>query len=285
MKLASFHHGGRAGFGVVKGDGIVDLTAAFFFETRYADLREVFAAGAVDELRRAAEGAEADLGLTDVSFLLPIPRPSKIFCVGSNYHVSPKRGGGSATPEWPSIFGRFADSFAAHGEPIIRPKESEQLDYEGELAIVIGRQGRHIPESKALDHVGGYTCLDDGSLRDWQVRGAQNGAGKNFRHSGAIGPWIATADEIPDPGKLEITTRVNGETRQHGTTDQMIFDVPYLISYISKFTQLEPGDIIATGSCDTAAVDMDAPAWLKPGDKLEVEIAGIGVLQNPVAAE
>ncbi|MEE8517321.1 MAG: fumarylacetoacetate hydrolase family protein, partial [Alphaproteobacteria bacterium] len=161
MKLVSFHHGARDGFGVVTGDGIIDLTAAFFFETRYTDLREVFAAGAVDELRGAAEGGKADLGLTDVSFLMPIPRPRKIICVGSNYSAHGQALHGDQAPEWPTIFGRFRDSFVPHGEPILKPPDSDQLDYEGELAIVIGRQGRHIAEADALSYVAGYTCLNE----------------------------------------------------------------------------------------------------------------------------
>ncbi len=289
MKLVSFHHGGRDGFGVVKGDGVVDLAAAFFFETRYADLREVFAAGAVDELARAAEEGEPDLGLTDISFLLPIPKPGKIICIGRNYYPDEASKEAGERPEYPSIFGRFNDSLVAHGEPIISPKESDQLDYEAELAVVIGRPGRHIAAAEALSHVGGYTCLNEGSVRDWQTRGAQNFAGKNFRHSGSMGPWIVTADEVPDPGSLDIATRVNGEVRQAGNTNLMIFSIPFLISYISKFTRLEPGDIIATGSPTGtptgAAFEEAGHVWLKPGDRLEVEIEGIGTLENPIAAE
>ncbi len=284
MKLVSFRHGARDGFGVVTGDGIIDLTAAFFFETRYADLREVFAAGAVDELRKAAADGKADLGLTDVSFLMPIPRPHKIICVGRNYGAHPYVRASDKAAEWPSIFGRFADSFVPHGEPIQKPRESDQLDYEGELAVVIGRQGRHIAEADALTYVAGYTCLNEGSVRDWQTRGAQNFQGKSFHHSGSIGPWIVTADEIPDPNALHITTRVNGEVRQDGGTDLMIFQIPFLVSYISNFTQLEPGDIITTGSPGDTAANLDPPLWLKAGDKLEIEISGIGTLENPIAA-
>ena len=285
MKLVSFRHGARDGFGVLQGDGVIDLTAAFFFETRYANLREVLAANAVDELRKAAENSEADLGLTDITFALPIPNPPKIICVGQNY---PEVGAGKPAgnrPEHPNVFGRFRESFVAHGESIVRPKESDQLDYEGELGVIIGRQGRHIAEADALSHVAGYTCVNEGSVRDWQRHGTQNFPGKNFRHSGSMGPWMVTADEIPDPGKLTITTRVNGETRQAGDTGQMIFDIPFLISYVSKFTQLEPGDVISTGSPKVTAADTDPPAWLKPGDALEVEISGIGTLKNPIEAE
>lgn len=283
MKLVSFRHGGRDGFGVVKDDGIVDLSAAFFFETRYADLRQVFAAGADSELERAARTSEATLGLTDVTFLLPIPRPGKIFCVSGNYSVG--SGAPRKRPDYPTIFTRLTDSFTAHDAPILKPKVSDQLDYEGELAVVIGRGGRHIAETDALGHVGGYTCLNEGSVRDWQKRGAQNCAGKSFYHSGAIGPWIVTADEIPDPSALRATTRVNGELRQDGSTGGMLFVIPFLIAYISQITPLEPGDIITTGSPDVTAADLATPQWLRPGDRVEVEIEGIGTLRNPVAAE
>ncbi len=285
MKLVSFRHGAREGFGVLKGDGVIDLTAAFFFETRYASLREVFAAGALDELRNAAEDSEPDLGLTDITFALPITRPSKIICVGQNYPDDGAAEAAGGRPEHPNVFGRSRDSLVPHGESIVKPKVSDQLDYESELAVIIGRQGRHIKEADAMAYVGGYTCLNEGSVRDWQRHGSQNYPGKNFRHSGSMGPWIVTADEIPDPGKLKITARVNGAVRLVGDTGQMVYDIPFLISYISKFAQLEPGDVIATGSPKAQAGDQDPPAWLEPGDTLEVEITGIGILKNPVEAE
>ena len=285
MKLVSFRHQGRDGFGAVVGDGVVDLSGVFLMETRFTDLRELLAAGAVDLARETAEGAEPDFGLTDMTYRLPIPRPTKILCIGRNYRAYHEVVEDGAAPEWPSVFGRFVESFAPHGEPILKPRESDQLDYEGELAVVIGRQGRRIAEADALSHVGGYTCLNEGSVRDWQSRGTQNCPGKNFYCSGSIGPWMVTADEIPDPTKLRIVTRVNGETRQDGGVDRMIFDIPFLISHISRFTRLNPGDVIATGSPGGSAVSMNPPAWLRPGDKLEVEIAGIGALDNPIEAE
>lgn len=285
MKLVSFRHGGRDGFGVIKGDGVVDLTAAFFFESRYPSLREVLAAGAVDELRKAAEDSEPDLGLTDISFLLPIPRPPKIICVGQNYYADAAAKAEGKRPQYPNVFGRSRESLVPHEEPIIKPKASDHFDYEGELGVVIGRQGRHISEEDALSYVAGYTCINEGSLRDWQEHGRQNFPGKNFRHSGAMGPWMVTADEIPDPGTLQITTRVNNEVRQQGGTGLLIFEIPFLISYISKFAQLEPGDVISTGSPGNTAREMDPPGWLKPGDRLEIEISGIGTLKNPVEGE
>lgn len=285
MKLVSFRRQGRDGFGAVLGDGVVDLSGVFLMETRFTDLRELLAAGAVDLARETAEGAEPDFGLTDMTYRLPIPRPTKILCIGRNYRAYHEVVEDGAAPKWPSVFARFVESFAPHGEPILKPRESDQLDYEGELAVVIGRQGRRIAEADALSYVGGYTCLNEGSVRDWQDRGTQNCPGKNFYRSGSIGPWMATADEIPDPTKLRIVTRVNGETRQDGGVDRMIFDIPFLISHISRFIRLNPGDVIATGSPGGSAVSMDPPAWLRPGDKLEVEIAGVGALDNPIEAE
>jgi 5-carboxymethyl-2-hydroxymuconate isomerase len=285
MKLVSFRHGARDGFGILKDDGVVDLTAENFFGTRYASLREVFAAGALDAMLMSVQNFEPNLGLTEISFLLPVPEPAKIICVGQNYYTDAGAKRAGKRPEYPNLFGRSRESFVPHGESIVRPKISDHLDYEGELGVIIGRQGRHIDEADALSHVVGYTCINEGSLRDWQRHGSQNFPGKNFRYSGAMGPCIATADEIPDPGKLTINTRVNGEARQEGGTGLMVFDISFLISYISTFAQLEPGDVISTGSPGDTAIDMDRPGWLKPGDQLEVEISGIGTLSNPVEAE
>ena len=285
MKLVSFRHGGRDAFGAVVGEGVINLSGTLVFETMFANLGEALAADALDELRKAIAGQKPDVGLSDITFGLPIPRPSKILCVGRNYRAYHEVQETGKAPQWPSIFGRFVNSFVAHDEPIAKPKESDQLDYEGELAVVIGRRCRHVGEKDALSCVAGYTILNEGSVRDWQGRGTQNCPGKNFWHSGSIGPWLVTADEVPDPSKLHITTRVNGEVRQDGGTDLMIFSIPYVISHVSKFTWLEPGDIITTGSPGGSAVEMKPPQWLKPGDVLEVEISGIGRLRNPIVAE
>jgi 2-keto-4-pentenoate hydratase/2-oxohepta-3-ene-1,7-dioic acid hydratase in catechol pathway len=285
MKLVSFRHGGREGFGALAGDGVIDLTGVSFYEANFTTLREVFAADVMDELAHTVSELEPDLGLSDIDFLLPIPQPGKIVLVGQNYYPDAAAKAAGGRPEYPNVFGRTADSFVPHGAPIIKPRLSDQLDYEGELGVIIGRRGRHIGERDALDHVAGYTIVNDGSLRDWQRFGTQNYPGKNFRHSGSMGPAIVTRDEIPDPAALALTTRVNGELRQQGTTGLLVFEIPFLISYISKFAELEPGDVISTGSPVTTAADMDPPAWLKPGDRLEVEISGIGVLQNPIEAE
>ena len=261
MKLVSFRRGGKDGFGVVADDGVIDLTGKPVAGNIYADPCEVFAAGAVDAVRKAADGASADCGLDEIDYRLPIPNPSKIFCVGRNYrgyHEVMEDG----RPDWPSIFPRFTNSFSANGEAIIRPKDDgDQLDYEGELVVVIGKRTHRIAEKDAMSCVGGYTIANEGSVRNWIGRGTQNCPVKNHWRSGSIGPWIATADEVPDPSRLQIKTLVNGEVRQDGGTDMMIFDIPYVIAHVSRFTVLEPGDT------------------------LEVEIAPIGRLTNPIAAE
>ena len=285
MKLVSYHRDGKDGFGVVVDDGIADLSGLLYKETHFANLREVLVADGMEDLRKTAAGAKADFGFDDVRMQLPIDDPSKIFCVGRNYyayHEVLEDG----RPEWPSIFPRFRDSFSAHDEAIIRPAEDgEQLDYEGELVVIIGKPGRRIPEDQAMSHVGGYTIANEGSVRNWIGRGTQNCPVKNHWRSGSIGPWMVTADEIADPMKLKIQTRVNGETRQDGNTDMMIFDIKFAISYVSKFCLLQPGDMICTGSPGGSAIEFDPPGYLKPGDKLEVEIEGVGTLRNAIEAE
>jgi len=282
MRLVSYRKDGSESFGAVTDDGVIDL-AARLGDT--ADVSGLLAGGAaaLDAAAKAIRGAAPDCGLDDIDYLLPIPRPDKIFCVGRNYRAYHEVMDDGA-PKFPSIFGRYTNSFVPHGEAILKPEESDQLDYEGELAVVIGRRTRRISQADALSCIGGYTCLNEGSVRDWQRKGTQNCPGKNFYHAGSIGPWLVTADEIPDPTKLTITTRLSGEQRQHGGTDMMIFDIPYVISHVSHFTQLEPGDIIATGSPGGSAIEMDPKQWMQVGDELEVEITGIGTLKNPVEA-
>ncbi|MDC0033190.1 fumarylacetoacetate hydrolase family protein [Alphaproteobacteria bacterium] len=287
MKLVSFNHDGKDSYGAVLDGGVLDLSGAFYQEFHFGNLREVFSAGAgaLTELKRLIDAGAATLDLSDVKIRMPIHNPSKIFCVGRNYYAyhEVKEDG---RPEWPSIFPRFPDSFSAHDEAVIRGKDDgNQLDYEGELVVVIGEQGRHIAEADAMSYVGGYTIANEGSVRNWIGRGTQNCPVKNQWRSGSMGPWIVTVDEITDPMNLPIKTRVNGEVRQEGNTRMMIFDIPFVISYISRFTQLEPGDLICTGSPGGSAIEFDPPRYLKPGDILEVEIEPIGTLQSPIEAE
>ncbi len=281
MKLISYRHQGRESFGVVRDGGIVDMTARL--DGDFAALKDAIAGLGLSRIEAAAKAAP-DIGLDDVECMFPITTPEKIFCIGRNYrayHEVLEDGG----PEWPSVFARFASSFAAHGEPILKPAASEELDFEGELGAIIGKPGRHIPKEAAFDYIAGYTIINEGSVREWQLRGTQNCPGKNFYRSGAIGPWMVTADEIADTTALRIITRVDGEVRQDGGTDMMIFDIPYLIAHISTFTWLEPGDMIATGSPGGSAIEDDEPRWLRAGQEIAVEIAPIGTLRNPIRDE
>ena len=283
MRLVSYRFAGADAYGVVSGGGIIGVGADL--GNRAPTLRDALSLGALDEIAQIAETAEPDHSLEEVELALPIPQPQKILCAGRNYRAYHEVVEEGQTPEFPSIFGRIVSGFAAHGQAILKPREAEKLDYEGELVAVIGNRGRHIERARALDHVAGYTCMNEGTVRDWMKRGTQNTPAKNFFRSGGIGPWLVTADEVGDPSKLRITTRRNGEVVQDGGTDMMIFDLPYLIAHISKFTWLEPGDMIATGSPGGSIIESEQPDWLEEGDVVEVEISGIGTLRNPVENE
>src|SRR5207302_9208048 len=211
------------------------------------------------------------------------PRPDKIVCIGLHYRAHAAEAG-LKVPEHPSLFLRLANTLVPHGGEMIRPKASADMDYEGELAVVIGRGGRHIAAADALAHVAGYSCFNDGSLRDFQFKHSV-AVGKNFIATGGFGPWLVTGDEIPDPAALTLTTRLNGVEVQRGTTADMIFDVPTIIAYVSGFTRLEPGDVISTGTPPGVGLARKPPLWLKPGDVVEVEISKIGVLRNAIVAE
>jgi 2-keto-4-pentenoate hydratase/2-oxohepta-3-ene-1,7-dioic acid hydratase in catechol pathway len=280
MRIISYAIAGRASFGLVTGqDGIIDLGGRL----PYADISAVLRAGALAELARFAE-LPADHRIGAVTVLPAVPDPArKVLCVGLNYRAHVAESAGREVPEHPRIFSRLDDSVIGHGAALWRPRNSTHFDYEGELAVVIGRPGRHIPAARALEHVAAYTIFNDGSVRDYQKHSVT--AGKNFPHTGPLGPWLVTADEIPDPAALTLTTRVNGEQRQHTSTGDMILSVPALIEYISGFTPLAPGDVIATGTPEGVAHARKPPAWLVPGDVVEIEISGIGTLRNPVVAE
>ena len=281
MRLLSFEAAGKRRFGAVAGGGVVDLTGEF------ASLREALAAGGLGRLREAAATARPQLALDEIRFLPPVPAPEKIICVGVNYgNRNEEYRDGSAPPKYPSVFPRFPGSFVGHRQPLLRPPESVQLDYEGEIAIVIGKAGRRVAEGDAEQHIAGLTCLNEGTIRDWTRHGKFNVTqGKNWDASGAIGPWLVTADEFAGYDRLRVTTRVNGEVRQDDTTANLIFPFRYLIHYISIWTTLQPGDVIATGTPVGAGVRFDPPRFLAPGDVVEVEVAGIGTLSNTVADE
>jgi len=278
MKLISFEQGGRESYGAVAGDGVVDLGKRL---TGHPTLRT--ALGAMDELRAAADNAP-DIALADVTLLPPITDAYRIMCVGLNYRTHIEETG-RETPTHPILFARYADSHVAHGQPMIRPRVSEHFDFEGELAFVVGKPGRHISKADALSHVAGYSCYNDGSVRDFQRHTSQFTPGKNFHHSGAFGPWLVTADELPDPGAMTLETRLNGEVVQHAETSDLLFDVPELIEYMSKVWPLRVGDVVATGTTGGVGAARKPPLWMKAGDKIEVEISGVGLLANPVINE
>jgi 2-keto-4-pentenoate hydratase/2-oxohepta-3-ene-1,7-dioic acid hydratase in catechol pathway len=280
MKLVSFSVGSRASYGAVVDDGVVDLGSRL----KYPDLRGLLAARALEEARRQAAGAKPDHALKDLVFAPVIPNPDKIVCVGLNYEEHRVETGRDKT-EQPALFLRVAASQVGHGQPMLCPRESTMFDYEGEIAVIIGRGGRRIPQARAYEHVAGYACYNDGSVRDWQRHTVQWTAGKNFVHTGAFGPWMVTADEIPGGTLLTLTTRLNGAEVQRANTEQMIFKIPRLIEYISTFTTLAPGDVIVTGTPGGVGSRRTPPLWMKPGDTVEVEIDKVGKLVNPIAVE
>ena len=280
MKLASYVADGEEVFGAVVGDGIVPM--GHRFEGRYPDLRAALEAGALEEIHRAAEEGQPDHKLSEVRFLPAIPNPEKIICAGINYRSHAAETGRDLPPQ-PSMFLRFADTLVGHEGEMIRPSISEQFDFEGELAVVIGRGGRHIKPENAFDHVAGYTCFVDGSVRDYQKYSVS--AGKNFPGTGPLGPWIVTTDEIPDPTRLTLTTRLNGKEVQRSGTDLLLHSIPAIIAFCSDFTPLVPGDIIATGTPEGVGHRRNPPLWMKAGDVLEVEITGIGTLRSRIVDE
>ena len=280
MKLASYVADGKAAFGVVTGDGVVNMNERL--GERYASLREALTPDGLSAVRTAATAVRPDHRLADIRFLPAIPNPEKILCAGINYR-SHAAETGRELPKQPSMFIRLADTLTGHDGEMIRPSVSKQFDFEGELAVVIGRGGRHIPVVRALEHVAGYTCFVDGSVRDYQKFSVTSG--KNFPGTGPLGPWIVTADEIPDPTRLMLTTRLNGEQVQKSATDLLIYSVPQIIAFCSDFTPLMPGDVIATGTPEGVGHRRTPPLWLKAGDVLEVEISGIGTLRNRIVDE
>lgn len=276
MKLASFVHQGIRSYGIVSAEGVVNLGQRL--GDRYADLKALLAAD--DGLAQAARYSEeaADLRFDEIAFLPVIDNPGKILCVGMNY-AEKRREFDQHNPA-PTLFVRFADSQTGHNAPVVKPRHSSEFDYEGELAVIIGKGGENIARETALSHVAGYSCYMDGSARDWQHSWFT--AGKNWRQTGAFGPWMTTADEIPDPHTLAIRTWLNGRMVQDDTTASMIHKVAELIEYISTFTSLTPGDVIITGSPGGVGKKRTPPLFMKAGDRIEVEIEKIGHLSNVI---
>ncbi|MEI7806429.1 MAG: fumarylacetoacetate hydrolase family protein [Hyphomicrobiales bacterium] len=284
MKFVSFNLRGRAGYGAVVGNGIADLGSRL---PKFATLLDVLRARALDEAKKAAAGAPADFLLTEVELSSPVVAPEKILCIGVNYaNRNAEYKDNSELPKYPSMFFRTPGSFVGHGQNLIRPHESEQLDYEGEIVLVIGREGRRIARTAARDHIAGYTLCNEGTIRDWVRHGKFNVTqGKNFDATGSIGPWMVSADEIDFAELIGLTTKINGEMRQNDTTANLIFDFAELLVYVSTFMTLKPGDMIVTGTPVGAGARFDPPRWLKPGDIVEVFSPQIGTLRNTVVAE
>lgn len=280
MKIASFKVGSAASYGLVTDGGVIDAGRRL---KSFPTLKSLLAGGSLDDLRKL-QGERADYPLASLELLPTVPDPDKIFCIGVNYatHLAES---GHPTPPHPMIFTRFANSQVGSGQPMIRPPESERFDYEGELAVIIGKRGRRIPKDRAAQHVAGYACYNDGSIRDWQRHTSQFTPGKNFAGTGGFGPWMVTTDEIPDVSKQTIATRVNGMEVQAAPISDLVFDVPTLIAYCSTFTELVPGDVIVTGTTGGVGAYRVPPLWLKHGDVVEVEVSGIGILRNPVKDE
>jgi len=278
MKLLSFAADGKNWFGALRDDGVVTLND----KVAQPNLRAALAAGAIDKMRDIARRAAPDRKLSAIKFLPVIPRPGKILCAGINYrsHAAEMA---RELPKQPSMFIRFADTLVGHIGELIRPRVSDHFDFEGELALIIGKGGRHIAAERALEHVAGYTCFVDGSVRDYQKFSVTSG--KNFPGTGPLGPWLVTRDEIPDTGRLTLTTRLNGKEVQHATTDLLIYSIPQIIAFCSDFTALAPGDVISTGTPEGVGHGRKPPLWMKAGDTLEVEITGIGVLRAQVVDE
>jgi len=285
MRLCSFRVAGASSFGLVRDYQIVDLRKRLGVPSLKVLLQR-------DELRSASafENCVADYSTSDVDFLPLIPDVEQFICVGANYneHLEEARAANNAqtaTHDKPGLFIRVPQSLCGHMQPLVLPRVSEQLDFECELAVIIGRRGRHISKEKSFEHIAGFSCFNDGSIRDWQRHTSQVTAGKNFAATGPFGPWLVTQEEITTPLELEIRTLLNGEVMQQANTRDMIFDVPTIVSYVSSFLELRPGDVIATGTCSGVGMARKPPRWMKVGDVCEVEIEKVGKLVNQIVLE
>lgn len=278
MRWISFEKAGRASYGVVVDNGIVDVGAR---RPNDRTLKDLLASGDLAKAGAEAANQKPDHALADVRYLPVITNPDKILCVGINYKAHQEETGRDPTSH-PTIFVRFAEAQIGHEQPMIRPKESDRLDFEGEIALVIGKRGRRIPKANALDYVAGFSCYNDGSVRDFQRHTTQFTPGKNFTGTGGFGPWLMTKDECGELGAMELTTRLNGETMQNATASLLIFGFEDIIAYCSTFTDLVPGDVIVTGTPGGVGAARTPPLFMKAGDIIEVEVKPIGVLRNRV---
>ena len=288
MKFLSFKHDGQDSFGGINESGeqpaIVNLSER---SSDLSDLRDVIRNDRLNELTELVQSSDADLSLDDVELVPTIPNPEKIICIGVNYaNRNAEYKDGSDLPKYPSVFMRNRESLVGHKQDIMNPPESDQLDYEGEIVLVIGKEGRRIPETEAHNYIAGMTIMNEGSVRDYLRHAKFNVTqGKNFERSGSLGPWMVTPDELDPMGQLQVITRVNGEDRQKDFTDNLMFPFRFLISYLSTFYRLKPGDIIATGTPNGAGARFDPPKYLREGDVVEVEVPGIGILNNSIRDE
>ena len=281
MKLLSFTRLGKPGFGAVVNNGVIDLTGRL--DPEINTIKDLITLNMENDAEEYIAGKTEDLSLSDITFLPVIPNPEKIMCIGLNY-LEHKKETGRPDVDNPTIFTRFADSQVAHLQPLIKPDKSDRFDYEAEMAIVIGKGGRFISEKDALNHIAGYSCYNDGSVRNYQRHTSQFTPGKNFPGTGGFGPYLVTPSEVGDYTKLPIELRLNGNVMQKATLDDLIFPIPRLISYISEFTALSSGDVIVTGTPGGVGDKRNPPVYMVPGDIVEVDIGLLGVLKNPVIA-
>ena len=281
MKIASFKHKGAISYGVVRDNELV--SASDKFRSLYPSLRHVLEADALTALADDTNARKPDHSIDDLQMALPVGNAQRIICVGINYPKRYPLDNPAPPPEHIILFGKLDGTLVAHGEELELPTgaAADTFDYEGEIALVIGKGGRHIPAQAAFDHIAGYTIMNDGSVRGWQKHSVH--AGKNFAHSGACGPWMVTADEITDVDAMTLSTRLNGETVQHTSVAEMVFSIPELIAYISHTIDLRPGDLIATGSPEGSGGSRQPPRFLVAGDVLDIEVSGVGVLHNKVS--
>jgi len=280
MKLASYRTREGSDFGIVVGDGIISLKGRL--ARSHQSLVDLLASGSLDLAKEIQSSLDPDVRMSEVEFLPVIPHPGKFLAIGINYREHAEQIGRTIAAR-PTLFSRFPDTLVGHRQPMNRPRVSSYLDFEGELAVIVGRAGRYIPEANAMEHIAGYACFVDGSVRDYQKQSTT--AGKNFPSTGPFGPWMVTRDEIPDPRRMILTTRLNGQIMQQAGVEMMIHPIPALVSYVSEITPLQPGDVISTGTPGGVGHRRQPPVWLKPGDTLEFEISGIGTLTNTVVDE
>jgi len=283
MKLMSYVTAQRASFGVVLGERIIDMGSRL--GASCPDLKSAIAQGLLPRIAAMADNARADFRLDEVQPLPVIPNPGRILCVGLNYVAHRTEGNHKTDAAAPTVFLRLPESQVGHGRPMVCPRESDQFDYEAELAVIIGTAGRRIDRADALSHIAGISAYNDGSVRDWQLLMGQWTPGKNFPATGAFGPWMVTCDELPPDRVLSLVCRLNGQEMQRTTTDLMMFSIPELIAFVSTFTTLEPGDVIVTGTPGGVGLRRDPQVWMKHGDVVEIELEGVGVLRNPIVKE